>query len=109
MDTILNICTTLIQSPGTAIWPGPPIWGLSLIHICTLASALESGKPVASEQLAKPELSLSDVRAVLAKKSQAGFTKEIKALIEKYGAEKLSAVEPMHYEALLKEVEVLKK
>jgi hypothetical protein len=43
------------------------------------------------------------------RKSQAGFTKEIKALIEKYGAEKLSAVEPKHYEALLKEVEGLKK
>ena len=75
----------------------------------TLASALESDKPEVSEQKAKPELSLYDVRAVLAKKSQAGFTKEIKALIEKYGAEKLSAVEPMHYEALLKEVEGLKK
>ena len=75
----------------------------------TLASALESDKSAAPEQPVKPELSLSDVRAVLAKKSQAGFTKEIKALIEKYGAEKLSAVEPMHYEALLKEVEGLKK
>jgi hypothetical protein len=75
----------------------------------TLASALESDKPEVQEQQAKPELSLSDVRAVLAKKSQAGFTKEIKALIEKYGAEKLSAVEPTHYEALLKEVEGLQK
>ena len=60
--------------------------------LSTLASALESDKP------AKTELSLSDVRAVLAKKSQAGFTREIKVLIEKYGAEKLSAVEPKHYE-----------
>ena len=75
----------------------------------TLASALESDKPAAPEQPAKPGLSLSDIRAVLAKKSQEGFTTEIKALIEKYGAEKLSAVEPMHYDALLKEVEGLKK
>jgi hypothetical protein len=75
----------------------------------TLVSALESDKPEVQEQKVKPELSLSDVRAILAKKSQAGFTKEIKALIEKYGAEKLSAVEPMHYEALLKDVEGLKK
>jgi len=43
------------------------------------------------------------------KSRRKGFTKEIKALIEKFGAEKLSAVEPMHYEALLKEVEGLKK
>ena len=75
----------------------------------TLASALESDKSAAPEQPAKPGLSLSDIRAVLAKKSQEGFTKEIKALIEKYGAEKLSAVKPMHYETLLKEVEGLKK
>ena len=75
----------------------------------TLASALESDKSAAPEQPAKPGLSLSDVRAVLAKKSQEGFTKEIKALIEKYGAENLSAVAPMHYEALLKEEEGLKK
>ena len=75
----------------------------------TLVSALESDKPEVQEQKVKPELSLSDVRAVLAKKSQAGFTREIKVLIEKYGAEKLSAVEPKHYEALLKEVEGLKK
>jgi hypothetical protein len=75
----------------------------------TLASALESDKPAAPEKPTKPGLSLSDIRAVLAKKSQEGFTKEIKALIEKYGAEKLSAIEPGHYEALLKEAEGLKK
>jgi DNA modification methylase len=62
---------------------------------------------VPKQEETKPALTLSDVRAVLAKKSQAGFTKEIKALIHKYGAEKLSAVDPKHYEALLKEVEEL--
>lgn len=73
----------------------------------TLATAIESGEqqePVSAEAEA-PALTLSDVRAVLAGKSQAGFTKEIKALIEKYGAEKLSDVNPEHYEALLQEVE----
>ena len=72
----------------------------------TLATAIESGEqqePVSAEAEA-PALTLSDVRAVLAGKSQA-FTKEIKALINKYGAEKLSDVNPEHYEALLQEVE----
>ena len=76
----------------------------------TLADTLETSEPkVPKQEETKPALTLSDVRAVLAKKSQAGFTKEIKALIHKYGAEKLSAVDPKHYEALLKEVEELEE
>jgi hypothetical protein len=78
--------------------------------LVTLADALETSEPkVPKQEETKPALTLSDVRAVLAKKSQAGFTKEIKVLIHKYGAEKLSAVDPKHYEALLKEVEELEE
>lgn len=39
---------------------------------------------------AKPALSLEEVRAVLADKSRAGHTAEIRELLEKYGASKLS-------------------
>jgi phage host-nuclease inhibitor protein Gam len=35
----------------------------------------------------KPKLSLADVRAVLADKSRAGYTEEIRELLHKYGAE----------------------
>ena len=55
----------------------------------------------------KPELKLEDVRAVLAEKSRAGFTAEVRALLQKYGAAKLSLVDPKDYEALLKDAEVL--
>lgn len=55
----------------------------------------------------KPELTLEQVRAVLAEKSRNGHTAEIRSLLEKYGATKLSAVDPKHYEALLKDAEVL--
>lgn len=61
------------------------------------------------EEPKKSILTLYDVRAVLAKKLQAGLKNEIKELIQKYGAEKLSAVNPEHYEALLKDVEELGK
>ena len=54
------------------------------------------------------ELTLEEVRAVLGEKSRAGFTLEIQALLKKYGAPKLSGIDPKHYEALLKDVEVLK-
>lgn len=51
---------------------------------------------------------LEEVRKVLAKKSQAGFTSEVKKLICKYGADKLSEVNPECYSKLIKEVEELK-
>ena len=56
---------------------------------------------------AKPTLTLEDVRAVLADKSRAGHTAEIRELLKKYGASKLSLVDPKYYEALLREAEVL--
>ena len=73
--------------------------------IAVLAKAIASDKEEAEESVR--QLTLSDVRGVLAKKSQAGLTKGIKALIQKYGAERLSDVKPEDYEALLKDVEGL--
>lgn len=54
------------------------------------------------------EISFEKVREILGKKSNDGFTEEIRALLLKYGAPKLSGIDPKHYEALLKDVEVLK-
>ena len=56
---------------------------------------------------AKPALTLEEVRTVLAEKSRNGFTAEIKELLKKYGASKLSEVDSKNYEALLKDTEVL--
>ena len=53
----------------------------------------------------KPAITLEKVRAVLADKSRAGHTGEVRALLEKHGATKLSQVDPQHYEAILKEAE----
>ena len=55
----------------------------------------------------KPALTLEQVRAVLADKSRAGHTAAIRTLLQKYGASKLSGIDPQHYEALLHEAEVL--
>lgn len=60
-----------------------------------------------AEKEIKPVLTLEEVRAVLADKSRAGHTAEIRELLKKYGASKLSLVDPKHYEALLREAEVL--
>ena len=56
----------------------------------------------------KKELTLEEVRAVLGEKSRAGFTAVFQVLLKMYGALKLSGIDPKHYEALLKDVEVLK-
>lgn len=55
----------------------------------------------------KEKLTLESVRAVLAEKSRAGHTADIKALLEKHGASKLSEIDPKKYKKLLEEVKVL--
>lgn len=67
------------------------------------APAKEPEKPAEAEK----QLVLADVRAVLAEKSRAGFTEEVKALIAKHGADRLSEVPETEYAALLADAEVL--
>ena len=55
----------------------------------------------------KPQLTLEQIRAVLADKSRAGYTAAVRELLLKYGASKLSQIDPANYEALLREAEVL--
>ena len=64
----------------------------------------EAAEPAPTKEL---ELKLEDVRAVLADMSRKGHTAEIRALLQKYGAAKLSGVDPANYSALLKDVEGL--
>ena len=59
--------------------------------IQAIADALAGDETAAAEEAAppapeKPQLTLEEVRAVLAEKSHDGFTKEIRELLEKYGA-----------------------
>lgn len=63
-------------------------------------------KKVAAELEEQP-LTLEEVRAVLAEKSRAGHTAEVKALLTKHGADKLSDVDPAEYPALLADAEAL--
>ena len=52
-------------------------------------------------------ITLEEVRAVLAEKSHDGYTIEVRELLQKYGAAKLSGIDPANYAALLKDAEVL--
>ena len=55
----------------------------------------------------EPPLTLEAVRAVLANKSRAGYTTQIRSLLQKYGTDKLSGVDPANYKALLADAEEL--
>lgn len=57
---------------------------------------------------AEKSITIEQVRAVMAEKSQAGLTSKVKELLEKYGANKLSAVNPDDYAALMEEAAQLK-
>jgi hypothetical protein len=67
----------------------------------------QSSETAAIREESKPVLTLEQVRAVLADKSRAGHTAAIRDLLQKYGASKLSQVDPKNYEALLRDAEVL--
>lgn len=59
------------------------------------------------ETVKEPDIPLEKVRKVLAEKSQLGFTAEVRGIIGKYGADKLSAVDKAFYADILKDAEVL--
>ena len=64
-------------------------------------------KPAAKQEPEEKPLTLEEVRAVLAEKSRAGHTAEVKELLNKHGADKLSEIDPAEYAALLADAEVL--
>ncbi len=77
-----------------------------------LVNGMKSGEP---EQSAKKEesipekpieqpklkVTLEEVRAVLARKSQAGFTAQVQSIIQQFDAKKLSEVKPEYYEEIV--------
>ena len=73
------------------------------------ANALKDNISYTKEAPAKtaPSYTKEDVRGILAAKSAAGFKKEVKELLEKFGAQQLKQVDPKDYAALLKEAEVI--
>ena len=78
--------------------------------IGVLLTALESDEELPKEEKVKQEektYEIEDVRKILADKSRLGHTAKIRELLEKYGAKKLSDIEPSNYEDLVEDVEKL--
>jgi len=81
--------------------------------IKTYAESIETGDEIQStEAKEKPKkeiekVTLEQVRAVLAEKSRSGHASEVRELLLKNGANKLSDISPEKYADLLADAEVL--
>lgn len=78
--------------------------------IGVLLTALESDEELPREEKVKQEektYEIEDVRKILADKSRLGHTAKIRELLEKYGAKKLSEIDPSNYKDLVADVEKL--
>lgn len=83
--------------------------GKTLICIAEAMRALpdEKASEPAKQEFDQQALTLEDVRKVAADKARKGFTAEVRSLIQKYGADKLSGIDAAQYEVFLKELEVI--
>ncbi|MBQ9307594.1 MAG: rRNA biogenesis protein rrp5 [Clostridia bacterium] len=81
----------------------------SVQAVCALVtdSLPEKTAEAKPEEKAASEIPLEKVRGVLAEKSRSGHTAEVRAIIQKYGADRLSDIDPKDYPAVLAEAEVL--
>lgn len=82
--------------------------GKALLRMSDALTEKKEEVPVAEEEK-KPEkkLSLEDVRRVAADKARQGHTDEVRQLIQKSGADKLSGVDAAKYPALMEGLEVM--
>lgn len=70
-------------------------------------STTKKAEPKAEVKEETPAYSFEDVRKAFAAKSHAGHTAEVKALITKYGASRLSDIQESDYANLMADLEVI--
>ena len=68
-------------------------------------NAIEASTPPTDQT--KKEYSFLDVRKKFVEVARAGHTEALKELLKKYGAEKLSSVDPSQYAAMLADAEAI--
>lgn len=77
--------------------------------IGVLLSALDSEGEIPKEQEESNQnektYEIEDVRKILADKSRLGHTAKVRELLEKYGAKKLSEIDPGNYKDLVADAE----
>lgn len=86
---------------------GETIIGIAEALTGMFSSAAEEEPPKKAEKEETKALTLEDVRHRMTVIAQSGFSSEVKALITKYGARKLSDIDPSQYGPLMKEADAL--
>lgn len=81
--------------------------GLETMAIYLLRDVTEAAQKQPHPEPALPQVTLEELRAVLAAKSADGHTAEVRKPLQDFGADKLSAVTPKDYAAIKAKAEVL--
>lgn len=82
--------------------------GENLIAVADYFAATDAPEDTPDTKEPEKTIRLEDVRTVLSEISRSGHTAEMKALLAKHGAKKLSDIKPEDYAALLAEAEEVK-
>lgn len=102
IDDVRNLAVSL-QAVADVMLEDDQVEETAKMAATKKAAVIEDKK----EEPEDPILTLEQVRAVLADKSRKGCTAEVKELLIKHGANKLSDIDPKNYKALLADAEVL--
>lgn len=73
-----------------------------------LAGIIEGENITPSKESKEKQPTLEEVREAMAEKNREGYRESVKAILVKYGANKLTALDPKHYDEVLKEVGEIK-
>ena len=79
----------------------------ALTAVANSLTQLFSGEEPTTEEPAHKPITKEEVRAELAAKSAAGYGAQVRALLKRYGAAQLSAVNPDDYASLLLEAQAI--
>ena len=79
----------------------------SVRALCASLADSPQEEPKSQPVKKKQTVPLEKIRGILAEKSRDGYTAQVRAIIQSFGAERLSEIDPSQYEAVLKKAEVL--
>lgn len=79
----------------------------SFNELSKLFDELSNEQEEKTDEAKEKKLALEDVRKILAEKSRLGFTSEIRELLNKYGANKLSEIDEDKYKDLISDANKL--
>ena len=106
-DKSMRVWLELNQQEGERLFAEVKEFAVDRMQTAVVSTKKKEPDESADQEEPEKPISIEQIRAVLAEKSQSGKQPEVKALITKYGAKKLTDIDPASYRELHKEAEVL--